>query len=50
MLSPPSAKQFDQTKTAFSYLLKPKNAAAVSVKSFCAQELSQITETKIEQV
>ena len=43
---PPSARNPDPTKTAFSEFLFPKNAIDVLVTSSCVQKMTQITETK----
>ena len=49
-LPPPSARNLDLTKTAFSEFFFPKNAIDVSATFSCFQKMTQITETKNEQV
>ena len=49
-LNPPSARNLDPTKTAFSEFFFPKYAIDVSVTFSCLQKMTQITETKNEQV
>ena len=44
-LPPPSARNLDPTKTAFSEFFFPKNAIAVTVTSFCVQKVTEITES-----
>ena len=45
-LPPPSARNPDPTKTAFSEFFFLKNAIDVSVTSSCVQKMTQITESK----
>ena len=49
-LPPPSARSPDPTKTAFSEFFFLKNAIDVSVTSSCVQKMTQITESKKQQV
>ena len=49
-LPPPSARNLDSTKTAFSEFFFPKNAINVSVTSSSVQKTAQITESKNQRV
>ena len=46
MLPPPSARNLDPSKTAFSKFYFPKNEIDVSVTTSNVQKMTQITETK----
>ena len=50
MLPPPSARNLDPTKTAFSKFYFPKNEIDVSVTSSCVQKMTKITGTKTRTV